>query len=105
MMPINPRDMKRMMQGMKQLEADEVIIKQADKTLVIKNPQVTKIDIMGQESYQIIGKAQEIVEEGIKEEDVEMVAEQTGATQEEAKNALESSKGDIAEAILSLKKE
>ena len=105
MMPINPRDMKRMMQGMKQLEADEVIIKQADKTLVIKNPQVTKIDIMGQESYQIIGKAQEIVEEGIKEEDVEMVAEQTGATQEEAKTALESSKGDIAEAILSLKKE
>ena len=102
---MNPRDMKKMMQGMKQIPAEEVVIKQAGKSLVIKNPQVTKIDIMGQESYQIIGKAQEVAEEGVKEEDVQMVAEQTGATKEQAKAALETSKGDIAEAIIALKKE
>ncbi len=105
MMPINPRDMKKMMQGMKELPAEEVVIKLKGSSLVIKNPQVMKIDIMGHESYQVIGTAQEVKEEGIKEEDARMVSEQAGVGLEEARKALEASDGDIAEAILSLKKE
>lgn len=105
MMPINPRDMKKMMQGMKEIPAEEVVIKLKGSSLVIKNPQVMKIDVMGHESYQVIGKAQEVKEEGIKEEDIRMVAEQAGAGLDAARAALEASNGDIAEAILSLNKE
>ena len=43
--------------------------------------------------------------ESISSEDVETVKEQTGASTEMARKALEETKGDLAEAILALKKE
>ena len=51
--------MKRM--GMKQEEvvATQVIIKCPDKEIVINNPSVTKINMMGQENFQISGNIEE----------------------------------------------
>jgi nascent polypeptide-associated complex subunit alpha len=101
---MNPRDMQKAMKklGMKQeeIEAEEVIIRQGDKNLVIKNPQVVRVNMMGQESLQITGEIKE--ESNISEEDIKTVAEQTGKTTTEAKQALEDSNGDLAEAIMNL---
>ncbi len=102
---INPRDMQKAMKklGIQQEEipALEVIIKTQKGTLLIKNPQVTKVNMMGQESFQISG---DIVEESISEEDITMVMEQAGVSREKAKKALEEHKGDLAETILALQK-
>ena len=104
---MNPRQMNKMMQkmGVKQEEIDatEVIIKTPEKNLVIKNPSVTKVDMMGQKTFQIMGDATE--ESQISEEDINTVAEQANVSKEEAKQALEKTSGDLAEAIVSFSKE
>jgi nascent polypeptide-associated complex subunit alpha len=41
---------------------------------------------------------------GIPESDIELVAQQANVTAEEARKALENSEGDLAKAIVSLKK-
>lgn len=105
---MNPRQMQQAMRklGVKQeeIEATEVIIKTPDKDLIIENPQVTKVNMMGQETIQIIG---DIIERErkleISEDDIKTVAEQTGVSEEEAKKAIEETNGDLAEAILKLK--
>ena len=111
-MNINPKMMEQAMKkmGMKQEEipATEVIIKLADKEgkeLVIAEPQVTKVNMMGQETYQIVGEAHErerSSEVAITEEDVKTVMEQAKVDKKTAQSALKKSKGDIAEAILTL---
>ena len=108
MMPgMNPRQMNKMMQkmGIKQEEinASEVIIRTPEKNLVIKNPSVTKVDAMGQKTFQITGDITE--ESPITEEDINTFAEQANVSKEEAKKALEGSKGDLAEAIMSFAQE
>ena len=104
---MDPRKMQKMMNrmGIKQQEIDaiEVIIKTTDKNLIIRNPSVTKIDMMGQKTLQITGDIEE--ESSISEEDIKTVSEQAEVLEEEAKKALEESDGDLAEAILNLKKE
>ena len=102
---LDPRKMKAMMKqlGMEQeeIEADRVIIERPDGKIVIENPNVVKINMQGQESFQITGEARE-EEVGIKEADVKLVMEKTGKNERESKKALEESNGDIAEAIVSL---
>ncbi len=104
---INPKQLQKAMKrmGVKQeeIEATEVIIKTPDKELVIRDPHVAKVNMMGQESIQITGSIEERELKPYTEEDVKTVAEQAGCSEEEAKEALEKSKGDLAEAILSLK--
>ena len=58
---------------------------------------------MGQETYQIVGKAKEIEQEPFTNEDVKLVMEQTGKTEEEVRQALKKNEGDIAKTILELK--
>lgn len=103
---VNPRQMKRMMKqmgmAMEELDAKEVIIKLEDGEIVIRNPSVSVVKVKNQKTYQIMGEEQ--VVQGIPEEDVEMVAEKAGVSLEEAKEALEKSNGDLAEAIMSLAK-
>lgn len=104
---INPAQMKAMMKqmGIKQedIVAKRVIIEKEGSRIIIDNPNVQKIVMQGQESWQITGKArEETMAEGIKEEDISLVAEKTGKTKAEAKKALENASGDIAEAILNL---
>lgn len=92
--------------GVKQEEIDatEVIIKTHDKELIIKDPHVAKVNMMGQESLQITGDIEEKELKPYKEEDVKTVMEQADCSEEEAKEALEKTDGDLAEAILNLKK-
>lgn len=101
---INPQLMKQAMKkmGVKQeeIEATQVIIKTPSKNLIINNPTVQKISMMGEESLQITG---DIEEESISEDDIKTVSEQAGVSKEKAKEALEKFNGDLAEAILYLK--
>ena len=105
---MNPKMLEKAMKQMgikqEQIEASEVIIKCADKDLVIRNPQVSKVKAMGQETFQIIGEVEEVaVGVGdIKDEDVKTVASQAKVSEKKAKEALIEHRGDIAEAILSL---
>ena len=100
------RQMKKM--GMKMDDLDgvrEVIIRFDDKELVIDNPSVSIMNVMGQETYQVEGKAREVeleYEIEIPDEDIEIVANSAGVSLDDAKAALEESKGDLAEAIMKL---
>ena len=103
---IDPRQMQQMMRQMgiktEEIAATEVIIKKADGSeLVISSPQVTLMDIQGQKTFQIGGTLSERAG-GPSEEDVKLVMDGAGVTRESAVEALNNSKGDIAEAILKL---
>lgn len=111
---INPKKMQQMMRqmGIQQVEipATEVIIRLAEKDLIINNPSVQKVNMMGQETFQISGhyeerKREESAVAEISEEDINTVMEQAKVDKETAKEALEEAGGDLAEAILNLKKE
>jgi nascent polypeptide-associated complex subunit alpha len=106
-MKINPKQiekaMKRMGMQAVPIEAEEVVIKTAEKDIVITNPQVTSINMMGQQTYQIAGEVEEREKERFSDEDVKMVMEKAGVSEEDAKQAL-LEEGDIAAAILKLKK-
>ena len=116
MMPgMNKKQMKQMERQMKKMgmtmdelkDVREVIIRFDEKELIIENPSVSVMNVMGSESYQVEGKAREVeleYEIEIPEEDIEMVATSAGVSKQEAQNALEESKGDLAEAILNLNK-
>ena len=60
---MNPRKMQQMMKqlGMTQVDipAIEVIIKTAEKNIIITNPSVAKVNMMGQENFQISGEIHE----------------------------------------------
>ncbi len=105
MMPgMNPRQVEQAMRklGVKQLKIDarRVIIETSDKRLIINNPEVIKINMMGNESLQITGTIEE--ESNITEDDVNTVANQANVSNDQAKKALENSKGDLAAAIIEL---
>ena len=106
---MNPRDVQKAMKrlGIQQQEIDatEVIIRTADKEIVITEPQVSKVNMMGQETFQVVGKIHERAKSTVPEitaDDVKTVMEQANVSQDKAKKALEESKGDIAEAIMKL---
>ena len=97
--------MKRLGIKQEEMDAELVIIKMHDKDLVIKNPQVSRVNMMGQETFQIVGDATEVEKESkteINKEDMSTVMEQTNCTREEALQALEESNGNLAQAILKL---
>ncbi|MBI2654484.1 nascent polypeptide-associated complex protein [Candidatus Woesearchaeota archaeon] len=106
---INQREMQKAMKrlGIKQeeIDAEIVIIKTPGKDLVIKNPHVSKVNMMGQETFQITGSVSEIEKEEsteISDDDIETVMEQTSCTKEEAVEALQQNNGNLAEAILKI---
>lgn len=115
---INPKQLKQMERTMKKMgmdmkdinDVEEVVIVIKDKELVIKNPEVSKMNAMGQETYQVVGEAQERIKGStseptsveIDDDDIELVASQTGKTRKEAQQALEEVNGDLAEAIMKL---
>ncbi len=109
---MNPRQMRQAMKRMgiaqEQIEAQEVIIRLADKDLIIQNPEVAKVNMMGQETYQIVG---EVIEQArsfeitIDKEDIQTVAEQTGVSEDIAEQAIKDANGDLAQAIMSLQED
>ncbi len=105
-MKINPKQIEQAMKKMgiksEEIIAEEVVIKTPEKDLVISNPQVTRINMGGQESLQITGEIVERYRSKFSEDDIKIIIEQTGVTKQEAAKALEET-GDIAAAILKLK--
>lgn len=110
---IDSRKARRMMaqMGLKMDELSDinrVILQGGEREIIIEQPVVTVIDLKGQRMFQIAGGS--IKERGIKrepsipEEDVLLVAEQAGVSAEVARRALLESEGDLAKAILSLRK-
>jgi len=104
----------RMMQkmGMKVDEVpavSKVIIKTAGKDIVIEEPNVTLVTVQGQAMYQIAGgrvsesSTETPIQTAPLESDVQLVAQQTGRSLEEARKALAEASGDLAKAILTLK--
>ncbi len=87
-------------------EVKEVIIKTSNKEIVIEEPEVAVLAVQGQKIYQVTGG--KITEKAVErklamaEEDIRLVADQTGKSLEEARKALEESGGDLAKAILLL---
>jgi nascent polypeptide-associated complex subunit alpha len=107
---VNPKQMEKMMKQMgiksETIDAEEVLIRTAEKEIVISNPQVTKIMMSGQETFQISGDIGERAKEAempFSEEDVALVVEQTGKSEGKVKEALIQNQGDIAKTILDLK--
>ncbi len=111
----SPRDLKRLMRqfGMKMEElkgVKEVVIELEDKRLIIEDPQVVVMTLQDQTIIQVVGTIREeeakaeVPEEEItiSDEDVQLVASQTGVSLEEAKRALIETKGDLAQAIMLL---
>lgn len=109
---VNPREAKRMMQRMGMsmdsiADVENVVIKTGNKEITIEAPEVAILEMQGQKIFQITGgkiteKAAERKPSGIAEEDIKLVADQTGKSMEEARKALEESDGDLAKAILLL---
>jgi|FLOH01.1.fsa_nt_gi nascent polypeptide-associated complex subunit alpha len=107
---MNPRQMKQVMKRMgvqqQELDVSEVIFRMADRDLVITNPSVSKVNMMGQETFQVAGETHEVARDStpdISEEDVETVMAQADCSKDEAEKAINDANGDLAEAIMSLK--
>ncbi len=105
---INPKQIKAMMKrqgvNIEPIEnVEEVIIKTSEKTLIIRDAEVTCMEVQGQKTYTVAGTVEEVTSEsGIPQEDIMLVAQQTGVSEEEAKKALEDCNGEPAEAIIKL---
>ena len=106
---MNPKKLKQMMKQMgidiKEIEdVEEVTIRTADREIVFHDAEVTIMDAKGVKTYQITGVPEENPREEIPEADVQLVIEQTSVSESDARAALKETKGDLAEAIMNLKK-
>jgi len=123
---LNPRKMKQMMKQMgidvTEIDAEEVIIRTEDHDLVFEGAEVTKMDARGQETYQIVGEPTEQAhgelesaeaggdadaadagdDDGIPQDDIDIVVARTGASEDDARAALEANDGDLAAAVSQL---
>jgi nascent polypeptide-associated complex subunit alpha len=115
---VNPREQRRMMQRMGMNmnavpDVEEVVIRTSSKEIIIEQPEVTILEVQGQKIFQVIGgrvteKAPSHIApsaskaSALSEADVQLVADQTGKSVEEARKALEECDGDLAKAILLL---
>jgi alpha-NAC-related protein len=107
---INAKQVEKVMKkmGISQipLDAKRVTIELEDSNIVIDEPSVMKVTMQGQETFQISGEArhEEKGRELFNNEDVRVVMEKTGASEEKVREVLEQNKGDIAGAIMELGK-
>jgi len=114
---MNPRETKRMMQRMGMNmdsvpDVEQVIIRTSSKEIVVEQPEVAILEMQGQKIFQVIGgqitekaperKATAVPVITVSEEDVQLVADQTGKSPDAARKALEECEGDLAKAILLL---
>jgi len=111
MFNVNPKQLKGMMKSMgisqEEIDAEEVIIKTAEKNIVIKPADVVKIEMQGQETFQISGEIhEEEIDESIEidKDDIKTVVEKTGCSEKLAREYLEKNEGDIIKTIKELKK-
>lgn len=91
--------MKQMGMDMEEIDADKVEVTIGEKKLVFKDPSLSKIEAKGQEIFQLQGDYSEV--EDVSSEDVKLVMEKTGCSEEEARDALKDAE-DVAEAVMNL---
>ncbi len=119
---LDPSKMQQMMKQMgidiDEIDAEEVIIRTSDEELVFTDADVQRMDAQGQQTYNIVGEPDrrdrgdsgsaaddagdtdaDDAEEGIPQDDVELVAMRTGASEDAAREALEATDGDLAAAV------
>jgi nascent polypeptide-associated complex subunit alpha len=108
---MNPRQMNQMMKklgiNVKDIpNVEKVIILTDKKEYVFSKAEVTVMDAQGQKTYQVVGNP--VVanrEKKLPKEDIALVVEQTGVSEEDAIKTLKKTDGDIAEAIMKLSSE
>ena len=119
---LDPSKMKQMMKQMgidiEEIDAEEVVIRTADEELVFTDAEVQLMNAQGQQTYQVVGSpetrergegsasaveagedGEDEADEGIPQDDVELVAMRTGVPEDEAREALEATDGDLAAAV------
>ena len=104
------RQMRRMMDkmGLDMEEipnVQEVIIRTDKKEILIAKPSVTEMKSKENSIFQVIAESFEEKELEVpifSEDDIILVCQQANCNEEQAKDALAESKGDIAQAILKL---
>ncbi len=106
---MDPRQMRNLMAKMgitsTELDARRVIIECDDKEIIVENPQITIIEAQGTKTFQVSGKINERARSAaveITDDDIKIVMERSGKSENDARIALEESNGDIAAAILKL---
>ncbi|MDG5775877.1 nascent polypeptide-associated complex protein [Haloarculaceae archaeon H-GB2-1] len=120
---MNPRKMKQMMKqmgiDMKDIDAEEVVIRTGDEELVFTDADVQLMEAQGQKTYQVVGEPEsralgsgsessatdddadepDAGDAEIPDSDVEIVAQRTGVSEDDAREALEATDGDLAAAV------
>ena len=105
------RQMRRMMDkmGLDMEEIpnvqEEVIIKTDKKEIIIPKPSVTEMKSKENSIFQVIAESfeeKELEVQIFSEDDIMLVCQQANCNEEQARDALAESKGDIAQAILKL---
>jgi nascent polypeptide-associated complex subunit alpha len=103
---INPKQIQGMMKKMgiaqAEIPAERVRIECREKVILIENPSVVRINMQGQESFQISGDVTEEEPETFTNEDIELVIEKTKKPREIVAKVLEKNNGDIAQTIADL---
>jgi nascent polypeptide-associated complex subunit alpha len=83
----------------------EVIIKTDKKEIIIPKPSVTEMKSKENSIFQVIAESfeeKELEVQIFSEDDIMLVCQQANCNEEQARDALAESKGDIAQAILKL---
>jgi alpha-NAC-related protein len=105
---MNPSQIQGMMKKMgiaqTELPVKKVIFEMNDSNIIIDDPSVLRISMQGQITYQVSGESREETTESFSDEDVSMVVEKTGKSKKEVIEFLKENDGDIALAIMKLKK-
>ena len=95
--------LKKMNINVREVPAEEVIIKQKDKNIIISKPEIFIADMMGREVYQVTGEVSESIQ--ITEKDIKFVMEKTGKERKTVAKKLEKLNNDLVKAIMELKGE
>ena len=83
----------------------EVIIKTDKKEIILSKPAVTEMKAKDNSIFQVVANGieeRELEVQKFSDEDIQLVCQQANVSEEQAKNALAESKGDLARAILLL---
>ncbi|MFT4312050.1 MAG: nascent polypeptide-associated complex protein [Candidatus Woesearchaeota archaeon] len=108
MMPnLNSKQVQKMMRSMgisqDELEVSKIIMETSQGTLIFENPQVSKMTMSGQDTYQIVGtpiQEEQVIK--ITNDDIQTVMEQANVSRDDAIQAIQDANGDLAQAILTL---
>ncbi|WP_229124574.1 nascent polypeptide-associated complex protein [Halapricum desulfuricans] len=119
---LNPRKMEQMMEqmgiDMEDIDAEKVIIRTSDEELVFTDAEVQLMEAQGQKTYQVVGEPERRARgeggadsaesdasaggDDFDAQDVEIVAQRGGVSEDEAREALEANDGDLAAAVADL---